>query len=70
MTADEWNSMYQVGTKVRYYPVADLPEHVETRTRSEAWTLASGHPVVAVEGRAGGVSLQHLLVGWRPQSSP
>jgi len=69
MTADEWNSTYRPGMKVRYYPVADEPEHIETRTRSEAWTLGNGHPVVKVEGRAGGVSIKHLLVGWRPSET-
>jgi len=67
MTADDWNNAYPVGTKVRYYPVSDEPHHEETRTRSKAWTLGSGHVVVAVEGRPGGVSIQHLLVGWRPK---
>lgn len=65
ITADQWNRAHPVGTPVRYFPV--LPqrpgiEPLDTKTRSEAWTLCSGHVVVAVEGRSGGVAVDHLEV--------
>lgn len=66
MTAEEWNHAHEPGTKVRYYPVAGETEHIETMTRSRAWTLGNGEAVVAVDGRPGGVSLRHLLPGWGP----
>lgn len=58
--ADDWNARYPVGTRVRYFPIAGEPAYEETCTRSKAWQLGSGHSVVKVEGRAGGVSLRHL----------
>lgn len=59
MTAAEWNARYGVGTEVVYAPhrAARPPERRRTRTRSDAWTLGHGEPVVAVEGKAGGVAL-------------
>jgi len=62
MQAEEWNELYPVGTRVRYYPVADEPGYVDTHTRSVAWTLGSGHVVVKVDGQTGGVSVEHLVV--------
>lgn len=59
MTADEFNGRVPVGTPVRYYSVPGVAPRL-TRTRSAAWTLGSGHVVVAVEGRSGGVSIKHL----------
>lgn len=63
MTADEWNEKHPPGTAVRYYPVRG---HVvlseDTETRSEAWELGHGAPVVKVRGRTGGVLLDHLQV--------
>jgi hypothetical protein len=63
LSADEFNAKYPVGTFVRYWPV--LPPDpecppVETRTRTPAWTLGHGEPVVTVEGRTGGVSIKHI----------
>lgn len=62
MTAEEWNRTHPVGTPVRYFPVKGSLKHTDTKTRSLAWTLDSGHAVVMIEGRAGGVSLDHLVV--------
>lgn len=55
-----WNRGCPVGTPVRYRPVAGAPETVDTATRSEAWLLGSGEPVVMVNGRSGGVAISHL----------
>jgi hypothetical protein len=60
--AEQWNASHPVGTPVRYRPVRGQAKTEATKTRSEAWTLGNGEPVVAVEGQAGGVSLKHLKV--------
>lgn len=62
MTAKEWNDTYTPGTRVAYRPLKGDPRGELTRTRSEAWELGSGHPVVLVDGVSGGVSLEHLTV--------
>lgn len=63
MTAAQWNAKHPIGTPVRYWPrlarIA-LTTPVDTRTRSEAWELGDGSPVVLCEGRSGGLSLSHL----------
>lgn len=46
MTAERFNAECPVGTAVRYYPVAGRSDYTETKTRSEAWNLGSGEPVV------------------------
>lgn len=65
ISADEWNALHAVGTHVRYYPV--LPTilsapPVDSKTRSEAWTLGHGAVVVSIEGKSGGVLISHLQV--------
>jgi len=62
ITAALWNQRHPVGTPVRYYPIMGEPEHVDTVTRSEAWELGHGQPVVKISGRTGGVCLQHIEV--------
>lgn len=86
MTADEFNSLYPVGTPVVAYP-GIRPEHpvavafrkaveggrafrsetdpckrLETVTRTPAWELGHGEPVVSVKGYAGGICLTHVDV--------
>lgn len=56
-------SELQVGAAVRYHPV--LPPRpgissLDSKIRSEPWQLGDGSWVVAIEGKAGGVSTQHL----------
>ena len=46
LTAEAFNQQHEVGTAFRYYPVAGRADFTETRTRSEAWTLGGGEPVV------------------------
>lgn len=62
MTAKEWNEKYPPGTPVRYYPLIgkDDPPPMDTFTRSEAWNLGHGAPVVLLVGKTGGYSLDHL----------
>lgn len=62
MNADQWNEMYPVGTLVQYQPIKDEQFEAPVKTRSEAWTLGSGHPIVKIEGRTGGVHIGHLRV--------
>ncbi|MBV6697480.1 hypothetical protein KV557_10120 [Kitasatospora aureofaciens] len=70
LTAEQWNERYLVGTPVTAYP-GIRPEYaaqigstscprLETRTRSHAWNLGHGTPVVAVDGYAGGIDLDHI----------
>ena len=54
----EWNERYPPGTPVQLTNDDDVIE--ETKTRSPAWLLGSGHPVVMVEGRTGGYSLERI----------
>lgn len=64
-TAESWNEAYPVGTPVRYWPIyppIDGVPPVDTRTRSEAWTIGDGSVVVCVEGKSGGVSLSHVEI--------
>lgn len=54
--AADWNAKYPVGTPVSYtaYPHA---EPFASKTRSEAWELGHGEPVVLIEGKTGGICL-------------
>ncbi|WP_432135849.1 hypothetical protein [Streptomyces sp. bgisy154] len=67
MTADEFNARYPIGTAVIAYPMTrpeddapDLFERLQTTTRTPAWTLGHGTPVVSVNGYAGGIALTHI----------
>lgn len=59
-TAAAWNAAYPPGTPVYAWPGVLTDEPLDTRTRSVAWELGSGHPVVMVDGHAGGIHLTHL----------
>ena len=56
--AVHWNDVHKVGTRVRV--TLDSGEHWFTRTRSEAWLLGHGQPVVMLEGKAGGYDLARV----------
>lgn len=76
MSAAEWNDRYPVGTPVTAYPDIRPEYAVEraakwgttpsevltltTHTRTPAWELGHGEPVVSVVGYAGGISLEHI----------
>lgn len=76
LTAAQFNTRFPVGTPVIAYPLlrpenakrseADMVRRLETRTRSVAWELGHGEPVVAVDGYSGGISLEHI----DPQEQP
>lgn len=69
--ADRWNAAHYVGQVFFYFPVrGELP--VQVRTRSEAWETHGGDVIVMVEGRSGGVSVEHLqpVHPQEPESAP
>lgn len=53
-----WNAKYPPGTPVHLVNDDGQVEH--TATRSEAWLLDSGAPVVKVDGRTGGYLLTRI----------
>lgn len=68
--AEDWNSHIPIGTRVIAYPgitpqfaaemgITDYPKFA-TVTRSKAWNLGHGEPVVLVNELAGGISLEHV----------
>jgi hypothetical protein len=62
-TVEDWNAKHPPGTPVtRYKLIKPLREGNETKTRSEAWLMGSHSAVVKVEGVAGGVLLESLIV--------
>ncbi len=62
MNAKQWNENYPIGTLVKYEPIKGEGYEPPVSTRSEAWELGHGQPIVKIEGRAGGVCLDHLIV--------
>lgn len=51
---------FPVGSSVIYTPVMGWPEREQSTVRSLPWALGHGAIVVKIEGRAGGVSIDHL----------
>jgi hypothetical protein len=70
MTAERWNDNYPPGTRVIAYPCCRPKDgklgagckRLDTTTRSRAWNLGHGDPVVMVEGYAGGIAPEHIDV--------
>lgn len=66
--ADAWNAAHPIGSRVIAYPDVrpeyDATTAAETRvvttTRTPAWILGHGQPVVSVHGYAGGICLDHV----------
>lgn len=59
-TSETWNDNYPVGTEVIL--TNDFGEDIETQTRSIAWDLGHGEPVVSVKGKSGGYALERIRV--------
>lgn len=60
--ADDWNSIYPVGTAVtRYKLINPLREPEPTKTRSIAWVMGGHSVMVMVDGVAGGVLLESVV---------
>lgn len=57
---DQFNARFQVGTLFHYFPIRCEATFEPRRTRSPAWVLQSGEPVVQLAGRSGCFSLHHL----------
>jgi hypothetical protein len=59
MTAAEWNAQHKpgIGVLVRL----DGGALKQTRTRSEAWELGHGQPVILLEGISGGYDLARVM---------
>jgi hypothetical protein len=54
---------YQERVKAgRKFDTEDPCTRLDTVTRTPAWTLGGGYPVVSVEGYAGGIALTHIDV--------
>ena len=63
ISAKEWNEKYPIGTKVDYDSVLPpIGPAIRSETRSEAWELGDGSPVVLLRGSVGGKHLSHLRV--------
>lgn len=66
MTPEQFDKEYPRGSAFKYYPLAMNPQYEEVKTRSAAWALgdadADSEVVVKVTGRAGGVSISHLIL--------
>lgn len=64
ISAAAWNARFPVGTPVVYSPTLDCPDKEKwgSLTRSEAWELGHGEPVVMIEGKSGGKALWALAV--------
>ncbi len=58
MTATEWNEKYPVGQPVSL--TEDDGSLTHTQTKSEAWELGHGEPVVRVDGKSGGYLLSRI----------
>lgn len=53
---------FPMGRAVKFYPVMGRAAFHQGSIRSKPWALASGAIVIAITGRAGGVSVDHLEV--------
>jgi hypothetical protein len=62
LVVDEWNAHQRIGQAVRV--LLDDASFRKSKTRSEAW-VASGQPLVLVEGICGGYSLYRVVPDWR-----
>lgn len=58
MTAAEWNATHEPGIDV--VVVLDNSDMWRTKTRSKAWELGHGQPVVMLEGKSGGYDLSRV----------
>jgi hypothetical protein len=57
-----WNSLYPIGTSVRYWRGIRAGEGRTGVTRSPAWLLGGHTPVVSIHNTSGGIALTHVEV--------
>ena len=62
LMVDDWNAHQRRGQAVRV--LLDDASFRKSKTRSEAW-VASGQPLVLVEGICGGYSLYRVVYDWK-----
>ena len=62
LRVDDWNAHQRKGQAVRV--LLDDGSFRKSKTRSEAW-VASGQPLVLVEGICGGYSLHRVVADWK-----
>lgn len=59
----EWNSSHPIGTPVTWHKrVFPLRDPVQSKTWSSAWLMGGHTAMVMVEGVAGGVMLESVVV--------
>ena len=54
-----WNANYPPGTPIKFRATGSA-KWKPSRTRSQAWALGDGSPVVLIEGKTGGFSLDFV----------
>lgn len=59
MNIEQAKKQFPIGTKVKYFPIIKDREHYFAEVRSEPWEVC-GEVVIAITGRTGGVSVEHL----------
>ena len=57
--ADQWNRLYPLDTKVRYWTIAGRGDGEDTATRSTACVMGGHTAVVKLHGINGFVDLRH-----------
>jgi len=62
LMVDAWNAHQRIGQAVRV--LLDDGSFRKSKTRGEAW-VASGQPLVQVEGIGGGYSLYRVVPDWK-----
>lgn len=63
LTAGQFNKLYDIGTKVRYYPRKSKSSYIEGETTSPAWTLGDMKTVVvSLSVGTGGYTLDNIEV--------
>lgn len=63
LTIEQFNKLYPIGTKVKYYPICtNRDDCLETETSSPAWELCSGTKVVCLKIGSGGYCFDNIEV--------
>lgn len=62
LVVQDFNKRFTPNTPCFYQPVRGEDKWYPTRTRSEAWLLGHGEPVVKVDGASGCVCISHLAM--------
>ncbi len=68
--AATFNEANPVGTPVLFWPGARVGDGRTSKTRSNAWVMPSGDPVVLVDDYAGGIALTHVTPIAPPTLTP